>query len=71
MCVCVCVCVCVCMWKERREREKEWLKMQIISELKIRQNDNPICETAKETQMYRREGLCGRGRGWDNLGEWH
>ena len=53
MCVCVCVCVCVCMWKERREREKEWLKMQIISELKIRQNDNPICETAKETQMYR------------------
>ena len=26
---------------------------------------------AKETQMYRTVGLCGRGRGWDNLGEWH
>jgi len=43
--------VCVCV--EREETEREWLKMQIISELKIRQNDNPLCETAKETQMYR------------------
>ena len=35
-------------------------------------NDNPVCETAKETQMYRTVfGLCGRGRGWDDLGEWH
>ena len=34
--------------------------------------DNPVCETAKETQMYRTVyGLCGRGRGWDDLGEWH
>ena len=36
-------------------------------------NDNPVCETAKE--MYRcieqSFGLCGRGRGWDDLGEWH
>ena len=34
--------------------------------------DNPVCKTAKETQMYRTEqsfGLCGRG--WDDLGEWH
>ena len=35
-------------------------------------NDNPVCETAKETQMYRTVlGLCGRGGGWDDLGEWH
>ena len=35
-------------------------------------NDNPVCETAKETQMYRTVfGLCGRGRGWEDLGEWH
>ena len=31
-----------------------------------------ILETAKETlsieQFY---GLCGRGRGWKDLGEWH
>ena len=31
-------------------------------------NDNPVCKTAKETQMYRTVfGLCGRGRGWDDL----
>ena len=30
-------------------------------------NDNPVCETAKETQIYRTVyGLCGRGRGWDD-----
>ena len=35
-------------------------------------NDNPVYETAKETEMYRMVfGLCGRGRGWDDLGEWH
>ena len=31
-------------------------------------NDDPVCETAKETQMYI---MGGRGRGWDDLGEWH
>ena len=30
-------------------------------------NDDPICETAKETQVYRTDfGLCGRRRGWDD-----
>ena len=33
-------------------------------------NDNSVCETAKETQMYRTVfGLCGRGEGgmiWEN-----
>ena len=39
---------------------------------KIVINDNPVCETAKGTQMYRTVfGLCGRGQGWDGLGEWH
>ena len=32
-------------------------------------NDNAVCETVKETQMYRT--VCGRERGWDDLGEWH
>ena len=33
-------------------------------------NDNPICKTEKETQMYRTDfGLCGRWRGWDVLSE--
>ena len=33
------------------------------------------CETAKETQMYKTDFLTlwerERGRGWDDLGEWH
>ena len=33
---------------------------------------SPVYETAKETLMYRSVyGLCGRGRGWGDLGEWH
>ena len=32
-------------------------------------NDNPVSETAKETQMYRTFGLCGRRQGWDDLRE--
>ena len=32
-------------------------------------NDNPVCETAKETQMY--TTVFWRVRGWDDLGEWH
>ena len=28
---------------------------------------------SKEKKMYIEQsfGLCGRGRGWDDLGEWH
>ena len=29
-------------------------------------NDNPVCETAKETESF---GLCGRRQGWDYLRE--
>ena len=35
-------------------------------------NDNPVCETAKEIQMYITDFLTrGRGKGQDDLGEWH
>ena len=35
-------------------------------------NDNPICETAKETQMYRTVSWTLWEREWgDDLGEWH
>ena len=35
-------------------------------------NNNPICETAKETQMYRTVfwTLWEKAR-WDDMGEWH
>ena len=35
-------------------------------------NDNPVCETAKRHRCIEQSfGLCGRGRGWNDLGEWH
>ena len=35
-------------------------------------NDNPVCETAKETQMYRTVlWTLWSGQEWDDLGEWH
>ena len=34
-------------------------------------NDNPICETAKETQMYRTVFWTLWEREGDDLGEWH
>jgi len=34
-------------------------------------NNNPVHETAKETCIEQSYGLCGRGRVWDDLGEWH
>ena len=44
----------------------------IYMEFRKMGNDNPVYKTAKQTQMYRTVfGLCGRGRGWDDLGEWH
>ena len=33
-------------------------------------NDDPICETARETPMHRPDfGLCGRRQAWDDLRE--
>ena len=35
-------------------------------------NNNPICKTKKETQMYRTDfGLCGRRWEWDDVREQH
>ena len=35
-------------------------------------NNNPVCETAEETQMHRTVFWTrGRGQGWDDTGEWH
>ena len=25
----------------------------------------------RDTDVYNSLGLCGRGQGWDDLGEWH
>ena len=35
-------------------------------------NDNPVCKTAKRHRCIEQSfELCGRGRGWSDLGEWH
>ena len=35
-------------------------------------NDNPLCERVKRQRCIEQTfRLCGRGRGWDDLGEWH
>ena len=33
--------------------------------------DDPVCKTAKKTQMCITDFWTWRGRGWDDLGEWH
>ena len=48
------------------------LILQKVIIIKNDGNDNPVYETAKETQMYRTVfwTLWERER-WDDLGEWH
>ena len=56
---------CCNLWGRKESHMTKWLKWTEL-------NDNPVCETAKETQIIEQSfGLCGRGRGWDDLGEWH
>ena len=51
----------------QKEKHQYSILMHIHGIYKDR-NDNPVCETAKETQSF---GLGGRGQGWDDLVEWH
>ena len=54
-----------------KEKHQYSILMHIYGILKYG-NYNPVCKTAKETQMYRTVfGTCGRGKGWDDLEEWH
>ena len=35
-------------------------------------NDNPVCKRGKRDRCIEQSfGLCERGRGWDDLEEWH
>ena len=55
----------------KREKHQYSILMHIYGILKDG-NDNPICKTEKETQMYRQTfRLCGRRRGWDVQREQH
>ena len=51
------------------------LNNTLLNNQQIMEEINPVCETAKETQMYRTDFLTlwerERGRGWDDLGEWY
>ena len=55
----------------QKEKHQYSILMHIYGILKD-SNDGPIGKTAGETQMYKWSfGLCGRGGGWNDLGEWH
>ena len=34
-------------------------------------NNNPVRQQKRCRCIEQSFGLCGRGRGWDDLGEWH
>ena len=34
-------------------------------------NDNPVGQQKRHRCIEQSFGLCGKGRGWDDLGEWH
>ena len=55
----------------QKEKHQYSILMDIYG-IKKDRNNNPVCETAKETQMYRTVfwTLWERGEG-DDLGEWH
>ena len=56
----------------QKDKDQYSILMNIHEILKVG-NNNPICKTEKETQMYRIDlyRLCGRRRGWDVQREQH
>ena len=76
MCVCVCVCVCVCMhgcththmFEETYNVIKhEFCVMNCAIYSKIIISFHGF--TDKSRRVRQSYGLCGRGRGWEDLGE--
>ena len=58
--------------KGRKKKKHQYSILTHTHGIEENGNDNPVCETTKETQTYRAVfGLCVRGRRWDDLGEWH
>ena len=52
-------------WKQPKcPLTDEWIKKMVTITLYVRQQKRHRCKE----QTF---GLCGRGRGWDDLGEWH
>ena len=47
----------------------EALKLQISPEQF--QEEKVLCVDQRHRCIEQSFGLCGRGRGWDDLGEWH
>ena len=59
--------------KEKRKKEKhQYSILTHIYGIQKDGNDDPVCKTGKKTQLCIMDfGLRGRGREWDDLGEWH
>ena len=47
-------------WK-RNEKKAKWLSGEALQ----------IAVKRREAKIEQSYGLCGRGRGWEDLGEWH
>ena len=47
-------------WK-RNEKKAKWLSGEALQ----------IAVKRREAKIEQSYGLCGRGRGWGDLGEWH
>ena len=59
---------------QSEESQKEKHQYSILTHIYVIQkdgNDDPVCETAKETQMCRADFWTLKERERDDLGEWH
>ena len=45
-----------------------WMDLEIIIQSEVSQIEKDKCTSVSLLLSY---GLCGRGRGWEDLGEWH
>ena len=65
------VCLCVCVLSQKEKHQYSILtpiygvqRNLVMITLYVRQQKRHIC-------IEQSFGLCGRRRGWDDLGEWH
>ena len=63
-------------WKKHKLESRLPGEISITSDMqmtpplkqKAKRNQSLLMRVKEEKQSF---GLCGRGRGWDDLGEWH
>ena len=56
---------------EKMDRSLEKFSLPRLNQEEIEIMNNPIISTEIEAVIEQSYGLCWRGRGWEDLGEWH